>query len=74
MKQFRIGQTAVVKDFYAIEPPAQSLDLKVLRVTDHRVYFRDGDGKEFQLKLRRSAKWEWCFYEPAILITPIATQ
>lgn len=74
MKQFRIGQTAVVKDFYALEPPAQSLDLRVINVSHSFVTFRDGDNKTFQLKLRRSKQWEWALYEPSILITPIATQ
>lgn len=74
MNKFRVGQKAVVKDFYGLTPPAQSLDLTVQRITDHRVFFLDADGKDFQLKLRTSDKWEWCLYEPSILITPVTTQ
>ena len=72
--KFRVGQKPVVKDFFGLEEPAQSMDFTVVRLTPARVYLIDADGKELQLKRRMSHRWEWAFHEPSVLITPVATQ
>lgn len=71
---FRVGQKVVVKDFFGLEEPAQSTNFTVARLTPHRVYLIDDEGKDIQLKRRYSEKWEWCYIEPSLLITPVKTQ
>ncbi|MDC0302990.1 hypothetical protein OAL13_00035 [bacterium] len=73
MITFKPGANVYVKDFNGMRTPAQSLDLTVVGRTPKYIKLRDADGKDFALGIHKCQNYEWLFYEPSFMITPLDT-
>lgn len=74
MITFKPGNDVHVKDFNGRTKPAQSLDLTIVSRTPTKIKLRDADGKDFTLSVHKSGKYEWLFYEPSFMLTPLDTK